>query len=123
MGDVHDGDTLRLQDGRRIRLWGIDAPELKQAYGIQSRDYLRQVVGKVVQLEPHGEDRYGRMLAVVRLGRRCLNEELLARGLAWWYRKYTPDEKRYEQLEAEAHRKGLGLWGAAHMPPWEWRHR
>lgn len=122
--DAHDGDTLRLDTGQRVRLWGIDAPELKQPYGVASRDYLRVVVGQVVTLEPHGEDKYGRLLAVVRLGKRCLNEELLAAGLAWWYRKYTPDERRYQALEAEARRRRVGLWAASGwMPPWEWRHR
>lgn len=123
--DVHDGDTVRLQDGQRVRLWGIDAPELKQPYGIQSRDHLRKLCqGKVVTLKTHGEDKYGRTLAVVLVAGRNCNESLLQAGLAWWYRKYTPGEKRYEALEAEAHRKRVGLWAArSWMPPWEWRHR
>jgi endonuclease YncB( thermonuclease family) len=43
-GSIHDGDTLRVVRGNeelKIRLCGIDAPEIKQPLGIESRDYLR----------------------------------------------------------------------------------
>lgn len=121
--DVHDGDTLRLQSGQRVRLWGIDAPELKQAYGVASRDHLARLVsGKVVRLEPHGEDRYGRLLAVVWVGQTCCNESLLKAGLAWWYRKYTPGERLYEGLERVARAGRVGLWAGQPVAPWEFRH-
>ncbi|MEN9871990.1 MAG: hypothetical protein RLZZ171_2982 [Cyanobacteriota bacterium] len=48
-GSVHDGDTLRVVRGseeKKIRLCGIDAPELKMPLGIESRDYLRSVCPK-----------------------------------------------------------------------------
>lgn len=107
VADVHDGDTIRLQDGSRVRLWGVDAPELKQAGGHEAQAFLAQLVqGREVQLEPHGTDRYGRQLAVVRVGGRSANEALLAAGWAWWYRKYTPEEKAY------VHARGEGLRGA-----------
>lgn len=123
VADVHDGDTIRLQDGRRVRLWGVDAPELRQAGGHEAQAFLAQLVqGREVQLEPHGTDRYGRQLAVVRVGGRSANEALLAAGWAWWYRKYTPEEKAYEALEARARGLRLGLWAAPHIPPWEFRH-
>lgn len=121
--DVHDGDTLRLQSGQRVRLWGIDAPELRQPYGVEARDHLARLVkGKVVRLEPHGEDRYGRLLAVVVVGSVRCNESLLRAGLAWWYRKYSPSERIYEGLERVARAGRVGLWGAPHVAPWEFRH-
>lgn len=122
--DVHDGDTVRLLDGRRVRLWGIDAPELRQPWGPESRDHLAALVrGREVQLEPHGEDRYGRLLAVLRVGGRSANHDLVARGLAWWFRKYTPEAHDLEALELEARRRRLGLWSQAHpLAPWDFRH-
>ena len=39
---VHDGDTFR-RDGRAYRLWGVDAPELDQPWGIAAREVLRQL--------------------------------------------------------------------------------
>lgn len=122
--DVHDGDTVRLADGQRVRLWGIDAPELKQPFGRESRDHLAHMVeGRTVRLQGHGEDRYGRLLAVVWVGEHSANEDLLRAGLAWWYRKYTPDEKHYAQLEAEARGRHVGLWAQrTPLAPWDFRH-
>ena len=43
-GSIYDGDTLRVVRGNeelKIRFCGIDAPELKQPLGVESRDYLR----------------------------------------------------------------------------------
>jgi len=125
VASVHDGDTLRLEGGERVRLWGIDAPELKQPYGIQARDFLARLVeGKSVHLRLHGEDRYGRLLAEVELGGRSVNEMLLSAGLAWWFKRYTPAEKRYEQLEQKARQRRLGLWSEkSPLAPWDYRHR
>ena len=52
-GSIYDGDTLRLIDSDRelkIRLCGIDAPELKQPLGIESRDYLRSLIAKGAEI-------------------------------------------------------------------------
>jgi endonuclease YncB( thermonuclease family) len=46
-GSIYDGDTFQVRcDGRKqkIRLWGIDAPEVKQPLGIEARNYLRSLV-------------------------------------------------------------------------------
>ena len=57
---VHDGDTIgRGPD--RVRLWGIDAPELSDPAGPSSRDHLRALIaGRPLACEDHGQDRYGR---------------------------------------------------------------
>lgn len=61
---VHDGDGLdRGPD--RIRLWGIDAPELGAPGGIASRDHLRGLVsGKVIACDMQYRDRHGRPVAI-----------------------------------------------------------
>lgn len=38
---VHDGDTFTTCQGQRVRLFGIDAPELKQQYGYPARDTIK----------------------------------------------------------------------------------
>ena len=49
---IHDGDTVKLVDGRKIRLIGINAPEVArkeqpaEAYALQARDYLRSLLHK-----------------------------------------------------------------------------
>ena len=50
-----------------------------------------------------------------------VNQELVAQGYAWVYRKYSKDAELL-RLEAEAQQKGLGLWAEPNpIPPWEWR--
>src|SRR4051812_3648267 len=65
---VHDGDSLTIREAgrspRRIRIEGIDAPELQQPFGIESRDALTSLtLNKSVEVHYKGHDRYGRMLA------------------------------------------------------------
>lgn len=62
---VHDGDTITVA-GYSIRLDSIDAPELKQAYGVQSRDNLANLVnGQPVTVTYAKKDKYGRIVGTV----------------------------------------------------------
>jgi len=66
-------------------------------------------------------DRYGRIVGRVYVDGLDVNRELVARGMAWVYRKYSNDPELL-RLEAEAREKGLGLWADPNpVPPWEWR--
>jgi endonuclease YncB( thermonuclease family) len=124
---VIDGDTLVVA-GKRIRLEGIDAPELHQvctAYGQQwacgrtSAEWLQEHLnGRNVECVGHARDRYGRLLAVCYAGGDSINERIVREGWALDYRKYSTD---YLQAEADARRAGAGLWRGEFTPPWEWR--
>jgi hypothetical protein len=51
-----------------------------------------------------------------------LNQEMVKRGMAWWYREYAKDSKTLSKLESEALQAGRGLWSQANpIPPWEFR--
>lgn len=123
---IHDGDTLSAIDERKvqhkIRLQGIDAPELGQAFGTKSRDRLAALTkGKSVEVESHGEDRFGRTLARVTVGGRDVNREMVAAGMAWHYTRYS-DDKALAAAQRKAKASQRGLWADAHpVPPWEWR--
>lgn len=122
---IHDGDTITvLQDKRQIkvRLYGIDAPELKQPYGKKSKQFLANLIaGKVVEVEENGKDRYKRTIGIVYLGNTDINAQMVANGYAWAYRKFS---KRYAPQESKAKKQGLGLWQDKEpIPPWEWRRR
>ncbi|WP_212742883.1 thermonuclease family protein [Sphingomonas sp. 2SG] len=122
-----DGDTLRI-GATRIRLYGIDAPELHQLCGRGSRrnpcgrtaaDALgRAVEGRTVTCMPMDVDRYGRTVAVCRSAGRDVGEELVSRGLAVAYRRYST---RYVGTEDVAHTKRLGMWSDVFQPPAEFR--
>ena len=68
-------------------------------------------------------DRYGRTVGEVLLpDGRSLNRELVRAGLAWWYRRYAPDDQTLEQLEREARAAQRGLWADPNpVSPWKWR--
>ncbi len=123
---VSDGDTIRVMHrGRanKIRLFGIDCPELGQAFGRKARRFTaRMVFGKIVEVRKVDEDSYGRTVAWVSVDGKSLNKELLRAGLAWWYKYYAQDERELQRLEAEARRSKIDLWSVPNpVPPWEFR--
>lgn len=109
----------------KIRLHGIDAPEKKQAFGNRAKQFTSDLVfGKVVEVQEHDIDRWGRIVGEVILpDGRSLNRELVRAGLAWWYRQYSKDES-LGLLEEEARTAKRGLWKDLNpMAPWEFRKR
>ena len=130
---IHDGDTLEVHGVGTVRLLGIDTPE-KEASGRdaffrrwnipprrlrqiarEALDFnISQVKGRSVKLRYGGEkqDRYGRFLAYVFLpDGRMLNQVLLERGYAVVCRRFDFDHKKaFLEEEAEARRRGAGLW-------------
>ena len=66
---VSDGDTIKvLHDGvpKRIRLWGIDSPELKQPFSARARQFTGDLAfGQAVKVVVRNVDRYGRQVAEV----------------------------------------------------------
>lgn len=121
---VVDGDTLHLKDGRRLRMIGLNAPELAgkgrpaEPFAEAARQRLRQLVaqsGGRVGLLPGRErqDRYGRVLAHV-YGVTGINFEarLIAEGLAYRIAVLPNVALASCQKAAENHarRAGLGLW-------------
>ncbi len=120
---VHDGDTITV-DGTRVRLQGIDAPELKQRHGPESRDFLAgMVLDREVHVDVEETDKYGRKVAWVSLpdGTR-VNAEMVKAGQAWVYRKYCRDCPLMRLAETAARWRGLGLWADPRpKAPWQWR--
>ena len=112
---VIDGDTIRLKTGETVRLIGIDAPELSQPGGEESREYLTHLIlNKRISLEKGYEDRdkYNRLLRFVYIGSICINEEMIRQGYAE-ARYVSPEDPRreyYIQLEMEAETAKAGLW-------------
>jgi micrococcal nuclease len=124
---VVDGDTLVIEaTGRvlKVRLFGIDCPEMSQPGGEHAAWFTNNMVsGRMVEVEEHDTDRYGRTVAEITLpDNRDLNKELVKHGEAWWYAKYDPDDTEMQQLEVNARERRIGLWEESNpLPPWEWR--
>jgi micrococcal nuclease len=66
--------------GEKIRLYGIDCSEKRQAFGQKAKQFTSdKVFGKIVEIEPIDIDRYGRTVGLVSIGDQCLNESLCGR--------------------------------------------
>ncbi len=108
---IADGDTLTLLvDSKqlKIRLSDIDTPERKQPFGTRAKQALSDLAfGKQARVVEVTVDRYGRIVGRVYADGVDVNQELVARGYAWVYRKYS-DDAELLRLEAEAKERGLG---------------
>jgi len=114
---VADGDSFTCQDGRRVRLIGIDSPEQQQLpHGAKARQALLRLlpVGAGVRLEHDiaPRDRYGRLLAYAWTDTTLVNEAMLRGGWAVLF-TVPPNVKyadRFGRAQNEARARGTGLW-------------
>ena len=109
---VIDGDTLELDIGQRVRLKGINTPELGMIYSEEAKNFLKkEVLNKSVKLRAYGSDQYGRILAHVFIDNKNVNKELVENGLATLY-YYEHDEYYSELKKAEdfARENKIGIW-------------
>ncbi len=125
---VSDGDTIQvMRDGKaeKIRLAGIDCPEMNQPFGQAAKRFTLDLAAhKMVTVEVETTDRYGRTIGEVILpDGSSLNRKLVEEGYAWWYHRYSKD-KTLGELESKARVKKKGLWSDPHaIAPWDWRRK
>lgn len=130
---ITDGDTLVLLDDNhnqyKIRISGIDTPEKGQPYGHVATENLATLAfNKLAVADCPKQDRYGRLVCVVKIEGTDIGLSQIQAGLAWHYKKYaneqTPDDREnYSSAENEAKSLKKGIWKEANpVPPWEWRH-
>ncbi len=122
---VIDGDTIRAEArGKelKIRLVEIDAPEINQPFGTQSKNFLNRLLyEKKVTLISKGEDRYGRILGKIYADGKSANMLMIKSGFAWVYDRYVQDLSLY-RYQDQAKAENLGLWQAENpIAPWVWR--
>ena len=122
---VLDGDTIRAEaKGKeiKIRLVEIDAPEMNQPFGAQSKNFLNRLLyEKDVTLIAQGEDRYGRTLGEIYANGENANTLMIKSGFAWVYDRYVKDSSLYKYQD-QAKAENLGLWRAKDpIAPWVWR--
>ncbi|MGB6129289.1 MAG: thermonuclease family protein [Psychrilyobacter sp.] len=124
---VYDGDTITiLVDGKKekIRFFGIDAPEMKQNYGVESRNFVRsKIMGKKVKVKIVNTDKYGRKVGKIYYSNnRYLNLECVKTGNAWWYEYYAKKEYDLKLAQEQARRSRKGLWREKNpVNPYKWR--
>lgn len=125
---VVDGDTIVVA-GIKVRLEGIDAPEIGQTCGgswldawpcgQEAANHLSRLVrDREVHCNSLGSDAYGRMLGLCATEGLDLNADMVRNGLAWAFVKYTT---RFAGLEADARARKVGIWRSEAKPAWVWR--
>ena len=127
-----DGDTVYLlndnQEKFKVRLHHIDAPELDQSYGKESKFALEKLIlNKKVTIVSDKKDKYKRLLGVITLDEVDVNLEMIKAGAAWHFKKYAKFDqakdqyKIYDENEHQAKLKKIGLWKEKAISPWLWR--
>ena len=116
--EVSDGDTLKLSDGKTFRLYGVNAPEVKEQYYEEAKVFTQNLIlGKEISFEQEANykvDKFGRELGYVFVDGVNLNLELVRNGLARvvLYEKRAKIKYQDELLSAEKEVKELklGVW-------------
>ena len=136
---VVDGDTVHI-DNYKLRLEGIDAPEMRQQCKKESfkisfligftfyKDYScgrvskEKLINKIntseIKCISSSKDRYKRYIATCFKGKINLNQWMVRNGFAIAYRRYS---KKYVPDEVFAKENKLGLWQGKFMEPEKWR--
>ena len=119
---VVDGDTVELDNGKTVRLIGIDTPEVyggTECGGAEASAYMERIASGrrvSVRTDPTQDtyDRYGRLLAYLDAGGTDLGEAVLRAG---WARVYVYDQPfrrlaAYRQAGSTARKGDRGIWGS-----------
>ena len=133
---VTDGDTIQIE-GKKIRFFGIDAPEKKQqckkpwltiSFISFSKDYpcgqistdklKKKINNKLLICKWSNKDRYKRYIAECFKDKTNINAWMVRNGYAVAYRKYS---KKFVSQEIFAKKEKLGLWSGTFMMPWDYR--
>ncbi len=128
---VIDGDTI-IVDGDKVRLEGIDAPEMKQTClnsnrknykcGSQARNALKAMLLsnnlKSFKCNVSGKDRYDRLIGECFIDQVNINEWMVRQGWAMAYLQYS---KKYVEQEKSARAEKIGIWQGDFIKPWDWR--
>ena len=121
-----------MLNGVKVRLNGIDAPEMRQncedinlkmyACGVSSKRALQNFIqtrpDEMVQCQYIGKDAYGRMIGDCSIGKININMWLVENGWALAYLKYS---KKYAKNENSAKSNRVGIWSGKFVKPWDWR--
>jgi micrococcal nuclease len=114
---VIDGDTFETETGEKVRLIGINAPEISDIFGEEAKKYLSDLIeNKTVDLQSdnisNDQDRYQRLLRYVTLDGIDINKKMVSDGFAFTYLKYKFSKStEYRQAQLEARETNKGIWG------------
>lgn len=106
---IIDGDTLELEDGRKLRLLNINSPEKSSLHYKEAMNYLSPLLNKTIELETVDTDKYGRTLARIYIPE-YLNFELVKQGLANKFLVEESELNEFSEAEESAINAEKGIW-------------
>ncbi len=116
--EVVDGDTFQLKSGERVRLMGVDAPEMERCGGPEAKKLLAGLIlNKNVELKESVKEAYGRTMALVYSDGKLINKIIMESGYG------KPDYRKNSQrdiLTTAYHKAEIaksGLWSLCINPP------
>ena len=135
---VVDGDTVDIDidlgfgvwlHKERVRIYGIDTPEIKQtctnnngqsySCGVKATLELKKIIGsRKVSCIKKTKDRYERSISICYVDGKDINSLMVKKGWALAYRKYS---KKYVKDEVIAKSNKAGMWSGDFIAPWKWR--
>ena len=88
MTRIIDGDTFETESGEKVRLIGINAPEISDIFGQEAKLHLANLIdGKTIDLQSDNisknRDRYSRLLRYVFLDNTDINKQMISDGFAF----------------------------------------
>lgn len=112
---VYDGDTVLLEDGRKVRYLGVNAPEYQEPYYLKAKRFNKSLVlNREIRLEYDQEraDAYGRLLAYVYADNQLINAQIVREGLAHAF--FIGPSRKHDALlleaQEQARRRRTGIW-------------
>ncbi|MEK9201272.1 MAG: thermonuclease family protein [Patescibacteria group bacterium] len=102
---VIDGDTFVLKTGDKVRLLGLDAPELNTCYSTEAKVALESLLlNKIVKIDRDNRDGYGRKLGIVYVGNKNINLEMVKSG---WVQAESTE---FKEIGAELEKEKVGIF-------------
>ena len=124
---IIDGDTINI-GSNKIRLYGIDAPEINQTCLKESKEWLCGVRSKIELINMINSktlmckiidiDRYKRLIGECFVNQNNINKKMVKEGWAIAYRYYS---LKYVNDEIYAKEKKNGIWQSIFENPWDYR--
>lgn len=119
---VIDGDTFVTENGEKVRLYGVNAPENSNGcLADESKKRLVELVlNKKVKIVNKGKDNFGRSLGIIYIDKLLVNKVMVTEGLAVYEGKTNPDDRELQEIEnanSEAKMAQRGLWSSKCSQP------
>ena len=111
--DIASGDTLVFRNGRRVELFGVDAPPLDSAQGRVSKAALTEMLANVQSVFVDyrlPNSRGGEVGIIYTDDGRDLGFMMICKGYARWLEATAAHEQQYKKCQTQARKNRMGIW-------------